>query len=38
VRGDANKSMTLLGIEPDNYNRVIALDEKMTAGTAGRRR
>lgn len=32
VRGDANKSVTLIGIEPDNYNRIIALDEKMVAG------
>ncbi|MDP3537867.1 MAG: ABC transporter permease [Azonexus sp.] len=32
VRGNANKSVTLIGIEPDNYNRIIALDEKMVAG------
>jgi lipoprotein-releasing system permease protein len=32
VRGDANKAVTLLGIEPDRYNRVIALAERLTAG------
>ncbi|PKO33398.1 MAG: hypothetical protein CVU34_12650 [Betaproteobacteria bacterium HGW-Betaproteobacteria-7] len=33
VRGDANKSVTVLGIEPENYIRVVALDEKMVAGS-----
>ena len=32
VRGDANKAVTLLGIEPERYNRVIALAERLTAG------
>jgi lipoprotein-releasing system permease protein len=32
VRGDANKAVTLLGIEPDRYNRVIALAERLTGG------
>ena len=32
VRGDANKSVTLLGIEPEHYIRIIALDEKIVAG------
>ena len=33
VRGDANKAITLLGIEPERYNRVISLTERMQAGT-----
>lgn len=33
VRGDANKAITLLGIEPERYNRVISLAERMQAGT-----
>jgi lipoprotein-releasing system permease protein len=32
VRGEANKAVTLVGIEPERYNRVIALDERITAG------
>lgn len=33
VRGGANKAITLLGIEPERYNRVISLAERMQAGT-----
>lgn len=32
VRGDANKSITLIGIEPEHYVHVIELDQKMVAG------
>lgn len=32
VRGDANKSITLIGIEPEHYVRVIELDQKIVAG------
>lgn len=32
VRGDASKAVTLIGIEPERYNRVIALEERMVAG------
>jgi len=32
VRGDANKAITLVGIEPERYNRVISLAERLTAG------
>lgn len=32
VRGDANKSISLIGIEPANYIRVIELDQKMVGG------
>ena len=32
VRGDANKSVTLLGIEPENYNRVIDLQNRIVSG------
>jgi lipoprotein-releasing system permease protein len=32
VRGDANKSVTLMGIEPEHYVKIIALDEKIVAG------
>jgi lipoprotein-releasing system permease protein len=32
VRGDANKSVTLIGIEPENFVKIIALDEKIVAG------
>jgi lipoprotein-releasing system permease protein len=32
VRGDANKSVSLIGIEPENYNRVIGLEERIIAG------
>jgi lipoprotein-releasing system permease protein len=33
VRGDANKSITLIGIEPANYVKVVELDQKMVSGT-----
>lgn len=32
VRGDANKSISLIGIETENYIRVIELDQKMVRG------
>ena len=32
VRGDANKSISLIGIEIENYIRVIELDQKMVRG------
>ncbi|MFZ4538866.1 ABC transporter permease [Propionivibrio sp.] len=32
VRGDANKSVTLIGIEPEHYIQIIALDEKIVSG------
>jgi len=32
VRGDANKSITLIGIEPAAYVKVVELDQKMVAG------
>lgn len=32
VRGDANKSVTLIGIEPENYNRVISLNDRIVSG------
>ena len=32
LRGDASKSVTITGIEPETYFRVIALDEKIVAG------
>ena len=32
VRGDANKAITVLGIDPERYNRVVALAERLTAG------
>jgi lipoprotein-releasing system permease protein len=32
VRGDATKSIALFGIEPERYNRIVALDEKIVAG------
>jgi lipoprotein-releasing system permease protein len=32
LRGDANKAVTLTGIEPETYLRVIALGEKIVAG------
>jgi len=32
LRGDASKSVTITGIEPESYFRVIALDEKIVAG------
>lgn len=33
VRGDANKSISLIGIEIENYIRVIELDQKMVRGS-----
>ena len=32
VRGDANKAITLVGIEPERYNQVISLSDRLTAG------
>ena len=32
IRGDANKSVTLIGIEPENYNRVISLTDRIVRG------
>ncbi len=32
VRGDANKAITLLGIEPERYNRVVPMHDRMQAG------
>ena len=32
LRGDANKSVTITGIEPESYVRVIGLEEKIVAG------
>jgi len=32
VRGDANKAITVVGIEPERYNRVVALADRLTAG------
>jgi lipoprotein-releasing system permease protein len=32
LRGDANKAVNIVGIEPDTYLRVIALGEKIVAG------
>ena len=32
VRGDATKSVALFGVEPDRYNRIVAVDEKIVAG------
>ena len=32
VRGDANKAITLLGIEPERYNRVVPMHDRMPAG------
>jgi lipoprotein-releasing system permease protein len=34
IRGDANKAISITGIEPDSYLRVIALRDKIVAGTA----
>jgi len=33
IRGDASKSITLTGIEPDDYFRIVAIPEKIVAGT-----
>lgn len=32
IRGEANKAITVVGIEPERYNRVISLAERLTAG------
>ncbi len=32
VRGEANKAITVVGIEPERYNRVISLAERLTVG------
>lgn len=32
VRGDASKAISLVGIEPERYNRVISLTDRLTAG------
>ncbi len=34
VRGDVSKAITLMGVEPDDYYRVVAIPEKIVAGTA----
>jgi lipoprotein-releasing system permease protein len=34
IRGDANNAVTMTGIEPENYLRVIALADKIVAGSA----
>jgi lipoprotein-releasing system permease protein len=34
LRGDASKAVTMTGIEPESYYRVIALPEKIVAGRA----
>jgi lipoprotein-releasing system permease protein len=34
IRGDANKAVTVTGIEPQSYLHVIALRDKVVAGTA----
>jgi len=33
LRGDANKSVSINGIEPDEYTRIVPLNEKIVAGT-----
>jgi lipoprotein-releasing system permease protein len=33
LRGEASKSVNLIGIEPDNYARIVALPEKLVAGS-----
>lgn len=34
IRGDSNKAVTITGIEPESYLHVIALRDKVVAGTA----
>ena len=34
IRGDANKAISITGFEPESYLRVIALGDKVVAGTA----
>jgi lipoprotein-releasing system permease protein len=33
IRGDANKSVSVAGIEPEEYSRIVPLPEKIVAGT-----
>ena len=33
IRGNANKSVSVTGITPDEYNRIVPLPEKIVAGT-----
>jgi lipoprotein-releasing system permease protein len=33
LRGDANKSVSINGIDPDEYTRIVPLNEKIVAGT-----
>ncbi len=33
IRGDANKSVSVSGIEPEEYSRIVPLPEKIVAGT-----
>lgn len=33
IRADANKSVSVTGIEPEEYMRIVPLQEKITAGT-----
>ena len=33
IRGDANKSVAITGIEPGEFGRIVPLPEKVTAGT-----
>jgi len=35
IRGDANKAVTITGVEPETYLRVIALTDKIVAGKVG---
>jgi len=34
IRGDANKAVNLIGMEPQSYLRLIALEKQLIAGTA----
>jgi lipoprotein-releasing system permease protein len=34
VRGDASRSVNLIGVEPDSYFRIVALPDKLVAGDA----
>lgn len=33
IRGDASQSISLIGIEPDQYTKIVPLPEKIVAGT-----
>ena len=35
LRGDANKSVAVQGVEPERYRRIIAIDDKLVAGRFG---